>query len=302
MKVSLDQWRAFVAVVDAGSYAAAAERLHKSQSTVSYAVAQLEALLDVPVFAIRGRRAELTEAGRVLLRGARELIDDAERIERGAASLAEGIEPEVSLAADILFPTWRLLQVIDRFAGQFPRTRVNLIESVLGGTDEALFSGAADLALTTSVPAGFDGEELVRLRLVPVASPGHALHRLGRELSLRDLRAHRQLVVRDTAIERKRESGGWLGADQRLTVSHKATSIAAACAGLGFAWYAEETIRRELEAGQLLPLPMTGARSRHATIHLVFADPQFAGPATQALAQELRLTAGALAGGHRAED
>ena len=60
MKVSLDQWRAFVGVVDAGSYAAAAERLHRSQSTLSHAVAQLQSLLGVDVFEIRGRRAVLT--------------------------------------------------------------------------------------------------------------------------------------------------------------------------------------------------------------------------------------------------
>lgn len=287
MKVSLDQWRAFVGVVDAGSYAAAAERLHRSQSTLSHAVAQLQSLLGVDVFEIRGRRAVLTAAGEVLLRGARELIDEAERIERGAERLKAGIEPEIRLTADILFPTWKLLDCLARLGERYPGTRVNLVESVLGGTDEALLRGEADLVLTTRVPPGFSGEALAPIRMLPVASPDHPLHRLGRELTTRDLRKYRQLVIRDTATGAKRDSGAWLGADQRWTVSHKATSIAAACAGHGFSWHPEATIRRELEAGVLKPLPIRGQRERLVTMSLVIADPEYAGPATRELAGQI---------------
>ena len=79
----------------------------------------------------------------------------------------------------------------------------------------------------------------------------------------------------------------WLGADQRWTVSHKATSIAAACAGHGFSWHPEATIRRELEAGVLKPLPIRGQRERLVTMSLVIADPEYAGPATRELAGQI---------------
>ena len=46
-RISLEQWRALIAVVDAGGYAQAAARLHKSQSAVTYAVKKLERLLGV---------------------------------------------------------------------------------------------------------------------------------------------------------------------------------------------------------------------------------------------------------------
>ena len=45
--ISLEQWRALVAVVDEGGYASAAESIHKSQSSVTYAVQQIEKLLGV---------------------------------------------------------------------------------------------------------------------------------------------------------------------------------------------------------------------------------------------------------------
>ena len=287
-RVSLDQWQTLVAVVEAGSYARAAARLHKSQSSVTYALQKLEHSLDVAVFRLQGRKAVLTDQGRVLYRRARTLIDDARRLERGALKLAAGVESSLRLAVEILFPTWMLLQSLDRFAARFPDTRLDLTEAVLGGTDEALIERRADLVVGTSIPQGFSGDALMRIRIIPVAHPQHALHRMGRELTLEDLRAHRQLVVRDTATGNKRDSGGWLGAEQRWTVSHKATSISAACMGLGFAWYAEEMIRRELDAGHLKALPMRMGAERFETLYLVLAEPEFAGPALLHLAERIR--------------
>jgi len=58
-RISLDQWRALLAVVDEGSYAKAAKALHKSQSSVTYAVQQLESQLGVKAFKIEGARRAL---------------------------------------------------------------------------------------------------------------------------------------------------------------------------------------------------------------------------------------------------
>lgn len=295
MRVTLDQWRALVAVVDAGGYAAAAERLHKSQSTVSYAVARIEELLDVAVFEIQGRRAVLTPAGEALVRRARGLLESAEGIERGARQLAEGVEQSLTLAVDIVFPTWLLLTALETFGERYPDTRIELVESVLGGTDEALYSGQAAFAISSAIPRGFTGEALLTQRALPVAHPDHPLHRLGREVTLDDLRRHRQLVIRDTGLQRKRDTGGWLGADRRWTVSHKATSIRAVCQGLGFSWLAEELIRAELAAGQLKPLALQGGGVRHITLYLIPADPDFTGPAARHLMQVIRDTVAARA-------
>jgi DNA-binding transcriptional LysR family regulator len=87
-RITLEQWRALQAVVDAGGYAQAAAALHKSQSTVTYAVQQIQKLLDVKVFEIHGRKAVLTDAGQVLYRRARTLLEEAAHLEHGAAVLA----------------------------------------------------------------------------------------------------------------------------------------------------------------------------------------------------------------------
>jgi DNA-binding transcriptional LysR family regulator len=287
-RITLEQWRALVAVVETGGYAQAAGALHKTQSSVTYAVQKIEQLLDVRLFTREGRKAQLTPAGQVLYRRAQTLLERAGAIERGAASFADGWEPEVRIAVEITYPTWLLLQSLARFAAERPEIRVQLHETVLGGTDEALNERRVDFAIAGHVPRGFAGDPLLPVRFVAAAHPAHPLHHLGRPVTLDDLREHRQLVVRDTAREQQRDSGGWLGAEQRWTVSHKATQIAAACMGLGFAWFSEHTIRRELDAGELAALPMREGGVRLEHLYLVFADPEQPGRAATRLAQILR--------------
>ncbi|MBS1201085.1 MAG: transcriptional regulator [Proteobacteria bacterium] len=285
-KVSLDQWNALVAVVEAGGYAQASERLHRTQSTVTYTIKKLEDLLQVKVFEIQGRKAALTPAGQVLYRRGKTLVGEAARLERAAGELARGFEPEIRLAVDIIFPTWLLLECLGAFGREHPDTRIELIESVLGGTEEALIEGRADIAIGSMVPGGFLGDALMQVRFVCVAAPDHPLHHLGQRLTLDDLRQHRHLVVRDSGAQRSRY-GGWIN-ESRWTVSNKATSIRAARMGLGFAWYAEESIREELDSGTLVPLPLEEGSERFTTLYLVFADRDTMGPGTLRLVEIFR--------------
>src|ERR1700722_19608885 len=285
-RISLEQWRSLLAVVDAGGYAQAALVLHKSQSAVTYAVQKMETLLGVKVFEVVGRKAHLTPTGEVLYRRAKALLDEASALEGAASSLAAGWEPELRLAVEIVFPTWLLLQCFARFAEEQPQMRIELYESVISGTEEALLQRKVDLAICSQVPAGFVGDPLMQLRFIAAASPEHPLHKLGRDLTLQDLREHRHLIIRDTGSQRR--SGSWLGAELSLTVSAKATSIHAACMGLGFAWFPEETIRGELQRGELKPLPLREGGERSGDLYLVFADRDYAGPGALRLAAIIR--------------
>ena len=287
-RVALDQWCAFIAVVEYGGYAQAAEQIHKTQSSISYAVQKIEQLLDIKLFAKQGRRALLTPAGEVLYRRALSVVDRAQAMERGAASLGQGWEPKLGLAVEIIYPTWALLHSLQRFADQQPQTRIQLYETVLGGTDESLFQRKVELALSTSVPQGFSGDTLMRLRFIAAASPKHPLQQLKRTLTLDDLREHRHLFVRDSGVQHTRDSGSWLGAEQRWTVSHKATQIAAACMGVGFAWFPEHAIQKELTSETLKPLPLREGAERFSEIYLIFADPDFPTRSAERMAEIIR--------------
>lgn len=286
-KVGLEHWRVLAAVVDAGSYADAAEALGKSQSTVSYSIQRLEQLLGTRVLKIQGRKAVLTEVGKVALRRARVLLDEAADIERVARTLAAGVEAAVNLAVDTIFPNQILLPAFRDFAEEFPDTRIELYETVISGVAEMLLKGQVQLAVTPMVPQGWLGERLIELEVCCVAHPGHALHQLKRPLNEADLSRHRQLVVRESSEHRSHDSG-WLGSEQRLTVSTMSTRIQALCEGLGFAWSPVLKIGRELEMGLLKRLPLERGSRRVVNLYLVAAGERSVGPATRAMMDHVK--------------
>ncbi|MGA8708981.1 MAG: LysR family transcriptional regulator [Steroidobacteraceae bacterium] len=286
-RISLEQWRSLQAVVDAGGYAQAAQALHKSQSAVTYAVQKIERQLGLRLFEIKGRKAELTPGGRLLYRRARGLLEEAGAIESAARTLTAGWESEIALAVEIVFPTWLLLECLAVFAQERPQTRIELYETVLSGTAEALVQNRVSLAIGPVIPAGFVGEPLMTIRFIATAHPDHPLHQLGRELTSEDLRRHRQLVIRDSGTARS-GNARWLEAEQRWTFSHKATSIHAAVSGLGFAWFAEDTIRRELEQGLLKPLPLREGAEQLAPLYLIHAGRDQTGRGSLRLAEIIR--------------
>jgi DNA-binding transcriptional LysR family regulator len=286
-RITLEQWRCLAAVVEAGGYAQAAEALHKSQSSVTYAVQKLESTLEVHAFEIQGRKAVLTPTGQMLYRRARTLLEDAGALERAAKKASAGWEAEISIAIEVLFPTWLMLKCLGRFGEESPQTRIEWYETVIAGSLEAVTSGQVDLAVTPHIPPGYSAEPLVLLHFVPVAHPDHELHKLGRELTVRDLRKYRHLVVRETGSRRDKRVQS-IEVAQRWTVSSMPTSIGAATRGYGFAWLPQDKIRDELASGTLKVLPMRDGKERVAQLYLVFTDRDAAGPGTLRLAQIIR--------------
>lgn len=283
--ISLEQWRALAGVVDAGSYARAAEALGKSQSSVSYAVGQIEERTGVDLFRVQGRKAVLTAEGKALYLRAKYLLAEAARIEETAAEMAAGHEAELGLAVDILFPPAVLLDSIKAFAAERPSTRLEIHETVVAGAAELLEDGRVGLAIAPDVPDGFLGEPIMPVRVLPVAAPSHPLHRLER-VSLSDLRDHHHLIIRDGS-DRRDERGAWNVSQNRIVFSQTATSIEAARRGLGFSWYAQTLIEADLASGALKELPIPEGARRSGELFLVFRDPVGASPGVRRLAQIL---------------
>jgi len=283
-RTTLEQWRMLQAVVDHGGFAQAAAAIHKSQSTINHAVHKLQRQLGVPLLAVVGRKAQLTEAGELMLRRANQLLAQASQLEEVAASLAQGTEAELHLAVDGLYPTERLASVMNAFSARYPNTRIELYETILSGGAELLQQGSVELLVAHTIPAGFLSQPILQAEFVAVAAPTHPLHMLGRTLTVQDLERERQIVTRDSALDRRTDAG-WLGAEQRWTVSHVATSIELVCRGLGFAWLPMTRIAQSLQSGALKALPLEHGGTRHATLSLSITDADCAGPAAKYLAK-----------------
>ncbi len=288
MKISLEQWQTFKTIVDEGSFAAAAEALNKSQSGISYAIQQMTQQLPAPVFEQQGRKATLTEAGQTLYRHAVTLLQQAQAMEDLARDMAEGVESEIAIAADALTPHEPLFNGLQQFSEHCPRTRVNVYETTLSGTDEALLSGKVQIAITPRVPPGFMGDIVAKIRMIPVVAGTHTLasRHLKPPITEAELKQERQIIIRDSGLKREQDAG-WLGAEQRWTFSHFATSISAVKAGLGFAFLPQHRIHRELSDGELVQLNLQTGGERQLTLYLVQARPDFAGPAVTHAAKTL---------------
>ena len=286
LKVSLDQWRSLQTVIDCGGFAQAAAQLHRSQSSVSYAVKRLQDLLGIKLLHIDGRKAVLTEAGAVLLQRARQLLADASAIEQQALHLQQGWEAEVRLAVEASYPTQQLMQALNQFEPISQDTRIHLQEVVLSGAEELLREDQADLVISPFVPGGFIGEELLRVEFIAVAAAHHSLHQLGRELGLSDLNRETHVVVSDSG--RRGIDSGWLNDASRWVVSSADSARKLISSGLGYGWLPRAAIESELLSGQLVPLPLSEGQTRSEMLYLIYADAAQAGPATRQLAQILK--------------
>ena len=282
-RITLEQWRALQAVVESGGYAQAAEALHKTQSTLTYAVQKIERLLDLKVFEIRGRKAVLTEAGQVLYRRARTLLEEATLLERGAAAMSKDWQPEIGIAVEILFPTWLLIDCLGEFAKERPETRIEVYETVMSDTVTMLKDGVVDIGIG-SEEVGMTGEPLMRVEFMAVAHPSHPLHKLGRKITARDLKRHRRILIRESGPQRSREVAG---VELRWTFSNKASQIRALVSGQGYAWVPVDNVRSELDAGKLRVLPMQEG-PRIARLMMAFGDPDYPGRDASRLAQIIR--------------
>ncbi|MBP0941036.1 LysR family transcriptional regulator [Pseudomonas alliivorans] len=286
-RVTLDQWRTLQAVVDHGGFAQAAEALHRSQSSVSYTVARMQDQLGVPLLRIDGRKAVLTDAGGVLLRRSRQLVKQASQLEDLAHHMEQGWEAEVRLVIDAAYPSARLVRALAAFIPQSRGCRVRLREEVLSGVEEVLLEGVADLAISGLSIPGYLGAEMSTVEFVAVAHPEHALHQANRELTFQDLESQLQVVIRDSGRQQPRDVG-WLGAEQRWTVSSLATAATFVSSGLGFAWLPRHLIERELKDGVLKVLPLDRGGSRNPSFYLYSSKDKPLGPATQILIDLIR--------------
>src|SRR6195256_6522553 len=124
--VSLDQLRTFIAAADEGSFSAAARKLRRAQSVVSQTLANLEGQLGVALFDRSARYPTLTQDGRALLQDARAVADQMDGFKARAKTLREGLEPELSLSIDVMYPMSELTEAVASFREAFPHTPLRL--------------------------------------------------------------------------------------------------------------------------------------------------------------------------------
>lgn len=255
---SLDHLRCFLAVVEEGSFNAAARKLGRAISVVSYAIAQLEAQLDVRLFDREGsRRPVLTDEGRALLSEAHAISDDVDALLAKVRSLRQGLEAELSLAVDVMVPGNVLARLLRDFQVRFPTVPLRLHVEALGAVAALVLEGRATLAIAGPDIvdlADIEREIIGSVELVAVAAPDHPLARAGR-IAPGEARKHLQLVLTDRSpLTDGRDFSVFSPRSWRL--ADLGAKHALLKEGIGWGSMPRHVVKTDIESGALVELQL----------------------------------------------
>jgi DNA-binding transcriptional LysR family regulator len=254
-RLTLEALEVLDAIDRRGSFAGAAEELHRVPSAITYSVRQLEDTLGLQVFDRRGHRAVLTAAGHELLAEGRRLLRAASDLECRVQQVAKGWEAELRVALDTVVGLDGLFALVRDFYRENGGTRLRVAHEVLGGTWDALVSGRADLAIGAAgdAPPGrsYPTRPLGAITMVFVAAPSHPICELPPPLSDEEILAHRAVSIADSSRTLPVRTVGLLSGQDVFTVPSLEAKVAAHVAGLGVGFLPRAVAEREALAGRL---------------------------------------------------
>jgi DNA-binding transcriptional LysR family regulator len=252
--------------VEEGSFAKAAERLHKAQSAVSYQVKKLEEHLGVQLFSRDQYRAELTSEGRVILAEGQRLLQHLANIEHLASRFSEGWEPKLELVIDGALPMEPIMTALKRMAEHQIPTKIQLNMEFLGGVQHRFERDNADLMLVKDYRTGpyYHPQPLPAITSVLVTSASHPLAQLNK-ISLSELQQHVELTIEDSSPNKTYRDELQFGGDKVFYLSGFIMKKNALLKGLGFGWLPDFLVQEELLSGELVEVDFVGG-SRYTFI------------------------------------
>ena len=286
MNTTLDAWEILQTVVQLGGFAPAAKKLNRSQSTISYAIGRLQERLGVRLFEIHGRRAHLTEAGRVLLADVEPHLAGFHELEQRARAMATGGASDVGLSVDSIFPDDRLFEALAVFSHNFPYVRLRLRQGTFLSADSEFSLHNAQICVTGLVSREILVKPILVIGMIAVARRGHPLLSIRRRLSRSDLMQH-TLVTIESAASGSLKQQPRLPAQRILPVSTIDSAISAVRSGLCFGWLPKYRIQSEIERGDFVALPLPAGKTREVRLNLVCRDLSMSNSETNALAELL---------------
>ena len=289
MDTTLDAWEILQAVVQLGGFGPAAKKLNRSQSTISYAIGRLQEKLGVRLFEIHGRKAQLTEAGRVLLADVEPHLAGFRELEQRARVIASGGASEIRISVDSIFPDDRLFEVLAAFSRSFPRVRLKLRQGTFLSADAEFSLHNAQICVTGLISRELLVKPILMIEVMAVVRSDHPLLSARRKLSRSDLMPH-ILVSIESAASGSLKQQPRLPAQRVLPVSSIESAISAVRSGLCYGWLPKYRIQSELDSGDFVALPLPVGKTREVRLNLVCRDLSESNSEAYALAELLGLS------------
>ena len=269
MAFTSDSVNLFLAVLDQGSFSAAARALGRVPSAVSMAMGQLEAELDMALFDRAGREPRPTAAARALEPQARLLAAQLQQLNAQALALTQGLEERLTLAIapELLAAHWS--GPLAALAQEFPLLQVEVLAAPQADALALLHAGRAQLALVFERPSidGREGfQEVGSETLVAVMAPDHPVLLAARGAALARGEPAHSACLREEHLTTTRQivvAGRDLGQiDPRFvyarhhwrTDNHLA-ALGLIEAGLGWGWQPRALVQPRIAAGSLVEMP-----------------------------------------------
>lgn len=250
----MDLMRAFVAVVQSGSFRAGGERLGKSTALVSKYVGKLEERLGTRLLNRTTRSLTLTEDGRTYLEGALRVLDDLDTLEGILQDRGGALSGTLIVSAPVTFGEMYLTGLVERFLALHPDLAV---EMRLTDRHVNLIDEGVDLAIRIAVleDTGLIARRLAPVKVVACAAPGY-LAEQGEPETADGLSEHRCVI--DTNFRNPTEwsfyAGGVSGTvsvsgNFRANSARAVRDIVRAGGGIGL--LPAYAIKVELETGEI---------------------------------------------------
>lgn len=290
--LTIDQLRVFLAAAEERSFSAAGRRLRRAQSAISHAVAALEDQLGVVLFDRSARYPVLTDAGHALLASARRVVGNVDELKAQARGLADGLEAELAIVVDVMFPLEDLTAAVSAFRDAFPTVPLCLYVEALGAVAKPVMSGECRLGIIGSLPVV--PEQLGKLplgavKLTPVVSPDHPLADRKEPISARELSDHVQLVLSDRTELTKGQDFAVLS-PQTWRLADLGAKHAFLKAGLGWGNMPLPMIQEDLDNRSLVELTLEDQlpAGGHLPMFVVFRKDTPPGPASRWFIEQLK--------------
>jgi Transcriptional regulator len=289
---TLDQLQVFVAVAEFGSFSAAARKLNRAQSVVSYTIANLESQLQLTLFDRSGRNPVLTAAGRGILEDARRMMADLDNLRARANAITQGLEAEVRLGISVLVPEHITVAVLRRFHNEFPTVSLKLTAGSPFLINHMIQNGQLSIGIAGSNPSGRDDVTTERIGvsfMAPMAAADHPLAKLGRKLLLSDVREETQIVISDeTGITGDQDHNVFSRRTWR--VSDMAMKRHLLLGGLGWGGMPLSVVANDIAEGQLVQLDVEPYQPIDIPVEALWPSALPPGPASRWLLEKFRET------------